>query len=107
MTRLHGDGLQLVAATSAKLDEAKPLLALTGAAELITVIATSEDAENSKPASDIIQAALQKSGLAPDFVLMIGDTPYDVESAQKAGVRILGVRCGGWAAPDLKGVLAV
>ncbi len=107
LTRLHGDGLKLVVATSAKRDEAQPLLTLTGAAELISVIATSEDAAQSKPAPDILQAALKKSGLAPDAVLMLGDTPYDVQSAQKAGVGILGVRCGGWAAPDLKGARAV
>lgn len=107
LTQLHGDGLKLIVATSAKLDEAKPLLALTGAAELIDVIATSEDADHSKPAPDILQAALKKSGLAPDSVVMLGDTPYDAESARKAGIGFLGVRCGGWAAPDLKGALAV
>lgn len=107
LTRLHQDGLKLVAATSAKPDEADALLRLTGAANLIDAIATTEDAESSKPAPDILQAALKKSGLAADAVVMLGDTPYDVESAKKAGVSILGVRCGGWAAPDLKGALAV
>ncbi len=107
LTRLHGDGLKLVVATSAKPDEADALLKLTGAAELIDAIATTEDAERSKPAPDIIHAALKKSGLAAGEVVMLGDTPYDVESAQKARVGIIGVRCGGWAAPDLKGALAV
>jgi len=107
LTRLHGDGLKLVVATSAKPDEADALLKLTGASELIDAIATTEDAEISKPAPDILQAALKKSGLVADSVVMLGDTPYDVESAQNAGVGIIGVRCGGWAAPDLKGALAV
>lgn len=107
LTRLHEDGLKLVVATSAKPDEADALLYLTGAADLIDTIATTEDAESSKPAPDILQAALKKSGLTSDAVVMLGDTPYDVEAAQKAGVGILGVRCGGWSAPDLKGALAV
>ncbi len=107
LTRLHQEGLKLVVATSAKADEAKPLLELTGAAHLIDVIATTEDAENSKPDPDILQAALKKSGLAPDAVVMLGDTPYDVQAAQKAGVASIGVRCGGWSAPDLKGAKAV
>lgn len=107
LTRMHGDGLKLVVATSAKADEAEALLKLTGAADLIDVIATTEDAENSKPAPDILQAALKKSGLTAAWVVILGDTPYDVESAQKAGVGIIGVRGGGWAAPDLKGALAV
>lgn len=107
LTRLHEDGLKLVVATSAKADEAEALLKLTGASDLIDAIATTEDAENSKPDPDIIHAALQKSGLSADTVVMLGDTPYDVEAAQKAGVGTLGVRCGGWTAPDLKGALAV
>lgn len=107
LTRLHAGGYTLVVATSAKTDEAEILLALTGARDLISEIATSEDAKNSKPDPDILHAALQKSGLSPDSVVMLGDTPYDVEAAQKAGIQSIGVRCGGWSAPDLKGTLAV
>ncbi len=107
LTRLHDDGYQLVVATSAKPDEAEALLALTGARELIEQIATTEDAKNSKPDPDILHAALQKCGLSADAVVLLGDTPYDVEAAQKAGIRSIGVRSGGWTAPDLKGTLAV
>ena len=107
LTRFHDDGYQLVVATSAKLDEAEALLALTGARALIGEIATTEDAQNSKPDPDILHAALQKSGLSAEEVIMIGDTPYDVEAARKAGLPTIGVRCGGWSAPDLKGALAV
>jgi phosphoglycolate phosphatase-like HAD superfamily hydrolase len=38
---------------------------------------------------------------------MIGDTPYDVEAALRAGVRIVCVRSGGWEAPDLEGASAI
>lgn len=107
LTRLHRDGLKLVVATSAKAEEADILLKLTGAEDLIEAIATTEDAKKSKPDPDIIHAALQKSGLSADEVIMLGDTPYDIEAAAKAGVAIIGVRCGGWTAPDLKGALAV
>ncbi len=107
LTRLRDDGYKLVVATSAKPDEAETLLALTGARELIEEIATTEDAKNSKPDPDILKAALQKSGLSAEEVVMLGDTPYDVEAAQKAGIQSIGVRCGGWSAPDLKGTLAV
>jgi phosphoglycolate phosphatase-like HAD superfamily hydrolase len=40
-------------------------------------------------------------------VVMIGDTPYDVEAAGRAGVRIIGVECGGWSAAELQGAVAV
>jgi phosphoglycolate phosphatase-like HAD superfamily hydrolase len=34
---------------------------------------------------------------------MIGDTPYDVEAATRAGVRIIAFRSGGWDDASLKG----
>jgi phosphoglycolate phosphatase-like HAD superfamily hydrolase len=36
-------------------------------------------------------------------VIAIGDTPYDAEAAGKAGIRTIGVLCGGWSAEDLTG----
>jgi phosphoglycolate phosphatase-like HAD superfamily hydrolase len=38
---------------------------------------------------------------------MIGDTPYDVEAALRAGIQIIALTCGGWKADDLKGAVSV
>jgi phosphoglycolate phosphatase-like HAD superfamily hydrolase len=38
---------------------------------------------------------------------MIGDTPYDVEAASRAGVRIVALRCGGWDDSALRGAAAI
>jgi phosphoglycolate phosphatase-like HAD superfamily hydrolase len=38
---------------------------------------------------------------------MIGDTPYDIEAATRAGVRVIAFRCGGWNDTSLKGALAI
>lgn len=38
---------------------------------------------------------------------MIGDTPYDVEAAQRAGVRIIAFRCGGWTDVNFDGAVAI
>jgi phosphoglycolate phosphatase-like HAD superfamily hydrolase len=38
---------------------------------------------------------------------MIGDTPYDVEAAARAGVATVVLRCGGWSDADLKGAAAI
>jgi phosphoglycolate phosphatase-like HAD superfamily hydrolase len=32
---------------------------------------------------------------------MIGDTPYDVTAAHRAGARAIAVRCGGWSDAEL------
>ncbi len=93
---LRARGLLLVVATSAGGDELDGLLKRAGVDDLIEDHATSSDADASKPDPDIVVAALRKSGAAPDEVVMLGDTPYDVESAAKAGVRTIALRCGGW-----------
>jgi len=39
---------------------------------------------------------------------MIGDTPYDLEAAQRAGVGLIALRCGGWWQDDaLRGAVAI
>jgi phosphoglycolate phosphatase-like HAD superfamily hydrolase len=54
-----------------------------------------------------VEAALKKLGLPPEEVLMLGDSRYDVESATRAGVRTVGVRCGGSTDQELAGAIAV
>ena len=38
---------------------------------------------------------------------MVGDTPYDAEAAQRAGLAFVGVRCGGWSDADLHPAIGV
>jgi phosphoglycolate phosphatase-like HAD superfamily hydrolase len=38
---------------------------------------------------------------------MIGDTPYDIEAARRAGVETIAFRSGGWSDKDLKGAVAI
>ena len=96
LARFAEDGLRLVVATSAKRDELNDLLEQAGLAELIDRKTSSSDADHSKPDPDIIDAALRRGELRADDVLMLGDTPYDIEAAASAGVRTVALRCGGW-----------
>jgi HAD superfamily hydrolase (TIGR01509 family) len=104
---LKARGLTLVAASSAKKDELEPLLAIAGAGALLDAATSSDDAEESKPDPDIVQAALKQAKTRPEHAIMIGDTPYDVEAAGRAGVRVIAFRSGGWNDPDLKGAVAI
>ena len=83
------------------------LLEQAGLQDLIQAATSSDDAEESKPDPDIVEAALEQAGFPADEVIMIGDTPYDVEAATRAGVRVVAVRSGGWGDGDLGGALAV
>ncbi|HEX5474115.1 MAG TPA: HAD family hydrolase [Vicinamibacterales bacterium] len=88
--------LTVVVATSAKQEEVKALLTICSGQALAKDATTSDEAERSKPDPDIVVAALKKSGASPDRAIMIGDTPYDVEAAGRAGVAAIAFRCGGW-----------
>ena len=83
-------------ATSSSGDELHQLLRQARVDDLIEKATSSSDAENSKPDPDIIQAALKKGKLRPQDSVMLGDTPYDIEAAGRAGVPTIALRCGGW-----------
>ena len=107
LEQIARDGMQLVVATSASEEDLKALLKQAGIADLIDQAANSDDAEESKPAPDIVEAAMKRAEVAPGEAIMIGDTPYDVAAATRAGVPIIAVRCGGWETDELKGALAI
>lgn len=107
LERMRADHLSLVVASSAQPEELEPLLARAGVADLIEARATSGDAARSKPDPDIVRAALDRSGLSPQDVVLVGDTPYDIEAASKAQVPTIALRCGGWGDEDLRGAIAV
>nr|WP_303652532.1 HAD family hydrolase [Paludisphaera mucosa] len=105
--RMKDDGLAVAVASSAESKELDTLLAIAEVDDLIDDQTSSDDAENSKPDPDIVIAALQGIDLTAPQVVMLGDTPYDVEAATKAGVAVIAVRSGGWADEDLRGAIAV
>jgi HAD superfamily hydrolase (TIGR01509 family) len=104
--RFNDEGLKITIATSAKDAELEGLLKQAHVDDLIDHTTTADDAKESKPDPDIVEAALEKSGLTAGNVLMLGDTPFDIESAGKVGVEVVAVRCGGHQS-DLNGALAV
>jgi len=105
--RLNDEGIKLAVATSGSKEDVVPVLKQSAVEGLIRIRVTADDVAATKPEPDIILAALRKLDCPDHNVLMIGDTPYDVEAAQRAGIRIIGVRCGGWSDADLHGAAAV
>jgi HAD superfamily hydrolase (TIGR01509 family) len=100
-------GLTAVAASSAQEDELKAILKIAGADSLMDAATSSDDAEESKPEPDIIEAALKRARASASEAVMIGDTPYDIEAASRAGVAAIAFRSGGWSDADLKGAVAI
>jgi HAD superfamily hydrolase (TIGR01509 family) len=104
---LRARGYRTVAASSAKGDELARLLEIAGASTHFDATTSSDDADASKPDPDIVLAALSRIDVPAEAAIMIGDTPYDVEAATRAGVACVAFRCGGWSDDDLAGALAV
>lgn len=100
-------GLKIAIGSSAKRDELQALLNIADIADLISIVVSDSDVHASKPNPSIIDVALKKLELPPDEVIMIGDTPYDIEAAARANVGTIAVRTGGWTDKELAGALAI
>ena len=105
--RVKRDGLKAIVATSAKDEELKTLLKAAHVEDLMEERATASDAKHSKPDPDIVEAAIEESGIPSQHLVMIGDTPYDVEAAGKAGLRTIAFLSGGWKKKELKGAAEI
>jgi phosphoglycolate phosphatase-like HAD superfamily hydrolase len=88
-----------VLASSAKAHEVEHYLDLLGARDLADGWTTSADVEQTKPEPDLVAAAVEKAG-GGDAV-MVGDSTWDCEAAQRAGVPTIGVLTGGFSDQEL------
>jgi phosphoglycolate phosphatase-like HAD superfamily hydrolase len=102
LRRVHDAGVRVAVASSAKKDELEKYLDIARIAELVDETASSEDAEESKPAPDIFQVVLKKLKLEGADAVAIGDTPYDAQAAGKAKIATIGVLCGGFTEASLR-----
>lgn len=98
-----GLGLDVVLATSAKDDEVDLMLDALGARSAVRAVVSSGDVGQAKPDPGIVEKALDESGIDPGRAVMVGDTVWDVLAAERAGIRCIGLLCGGIAAADLRG----
>ncbi len=107
LEQMRKRGLKLTVASSADKDELQPMLNIVGAADLIEEETSSKDAKQSKPDPDVMQITLERAGLPPDTMLMIGDTAYDIEAAKKVQIGTIAFRSGGWSDSDLAQAIAI
>lgn len=105
--RLLAEGLRIGIATSASESEVEALLRVAGVEDLVPIRTSADDAERSKPDPDIVIAALHRLRVEANEAILLGDTPYDVAAANRAGAAAIGVESGGWQAADLQPSLAV
>ena len=107
LERIRKDGLRLVIATSSPEDELEKALEIAGVGDLLEHSTSASDAGKSKPDPDVVRAALEQLDLPTGKVVMLGDTPYDIQAAGKVGIGVIAFRCGGFHDEDLKDALAI
>ena len=97
---LRERGKTVILASSAKESDIEHYLDLLDARELANDWTMSDDVEQTKPAPDLVQAALEKAGT--EDAVMVGDTPWDVEAARRAGIDTIAVMTGGFSEDELR-----
>lgn len=107
--KVHATGRKVVLASSAGRHELVHYVELLGVADCLAGSTSIDDVDASKPEPDIFGAALEKIGVEPARAIVVGDTPYDVTGATRAGIATVAVTSGPFDAAQLKdaGAMAV
>nr|BFD81138.1 HAD family hydrolase [Streptomyces sp. Xyl84] len=102
LRHLHKGGWTVVLATSAGGGELGALRRAIDADDAIAATASADDVEAGKPAPEPVQHALELVGVPAERAVFVGDTVWDMRAGSRAGVRCVGVLCGGIPRADLE-----
>jgi HAD superfamily hydrolase (TIGR01549 family) len=90
----------VVLASSAKSDEVDHYLDLLDARDLVDAWTDSGDVDATKPEPDLVHAAMDKA--AGGEAVMVGDSTWDCQAAQRAGIETVAVLTGGFSEAELR-----
>lgn len=91
LTELHSLGATLGVVTTKMIITTQMGLKLFGLDSLMSTVVTYEDTELHKPAPDPVLLAMDRLDADPETTLMVGDSQYDIQAAQNAGIMAIGV----------------
>ncbi|MFD9733558.1 HAD family hydrolase [Umezawaea sp. NPDC059074] len=92
-------GYAVVLASSGKREHVEHYLDLLDVRDVIAGFTTAEDAEDSKPAPDLLQIALAKTDA--ERAVVVGDSVWDCDAARRIGLPVVAVRTGGFGEAEL------
>lgn len=101
LRRLAEAGQTLLLASSASRAEVDYYIELLDAEGLLSGSTSNDDVPRSKPCPDIFTAALALAGVTADKAVVVGDTPYDILGARRAGLDAIAVLSGGFDRSEL------
>ncbi len=104
LNRLKSEGLRFALMSSANPCELKLFLNLLDCSDLL---------ENKKGVDlqsawlSPVEGAIESLGMNPEEIILLGNTPYDIQAALAHGVQAIAFRSGGWSDQELSGALVV
>jgi HAD superfamily hydrolase (TIGR01549 family) len=97
--RLASAGYLVALASSGEKQFSENAVRALGVADSVHTLTTSADVEASKPDPDLVGVTFDK--LPAGRAVFVGDTPYDVEAAARAGFGCVCVLTGGFSQAEL------
>jgi HAD superfamily hydrolase (TIGR01509 family) len=107
LAQCHAGGLAVALASSARKKDLQVMKATLDADAYIDGATSANDAKESKPAPDILVAALDAIGVEAGNAVFVGDAVWDMKAAAALGIPSVGVTCGGISATMLRDAGAV
>jgi HAD superfamily hydrolase (TIGR01509 family) len=86
---LRRRGLPVGVVTNSPRPIAGPLMQAAGLSEIVDLVVHGSDVVQPKPSPEMVLLAIRRFDVAPERVLMIGDTDNDRRAAEAAGCRYL------------------
>jgi HAD superfamily hydrolase (TIGR01509 family) len=98
--KLADEGYVVALASSGKKGFSEDAVKTLDVVDQVHTVTSADDAEKSKPEPDILSSTLGR--LDVERAAFVGDTPYDVEAADRLGLRTVGVLTGGFSKAELE-----
>jgi HAD superfamily hydrolase (TIGR01509 family) len=101
LAQCYESGFAVALASSARAQDLEVLRSTLRADSYIHAATSANDAKEGKPDPDILEAALNATGLRAGDVVYVGDAVWDVYAAARLGIPTIGLTCGGTGAAEL------
>lgn len=102
LAELRGRGVAMAIASSKRSVPLRRQAAALGWAGWFEPIITPDEVVHGKPHPESLHKVLESCGERPEDLVMVGDTPFDLDMARQAGVPAIGVGHGFYAAEALQ-----
>ena len=94
--------VRLAVVTNSGKKAASDALRRAGLLACFEFVLTRDDTDAMKPRPEGLMKAVSKLGLPSDAVYYVGDSPYDIEAAKAAGLKVVSVATGNYSVERLR-----